>query len=121
MNTGVEIKFDKKTMQILEKFPSKFLYSLASQTLDLSYPTIPLSDSKNRGRLRSSSRAYGVQQHTSTDYSIGSQTSYASRVWNMNNETTHWTTAGTGSKWYERTLKEKKNLMVANAIKEAKK
>lgn len=121
ISTSVSVEFDKKTMRILEKFPSKFLYSMASQTLDLGYTTIPLSDQKNRGRLRSSSRAYGIQQHTDTDYSIGSQTGYAAHVWVMNNETTNWTTPGTGSEWYARTLKEKKDLMVANAIEEAEK
>jgi hypothetical protein len=120
ISTSVSVKFDKKTMQVLEKFPSKFLYSLASQTLDLGYTTIPLSDQKNRGRLRSSSRAYGVKQHSDNDFSIGSQTDYASYVWIMNNETTNWTTSGTGSEWYKRILKEKKDLMVANAIEEAK-
>jgi hypothetical protein len=120
ISTSVSVEFDKETMKVLEKFPSKFLYSLASQTLDLAYPTIPLSDRKNRGRLRSSSRAYGVKQHSDKDFSIGSQTDYAAYVWVMNNENTNWTTQGTGSEWYKRTLKEKKDLMVANAIKEAK-
>jgi hypothetical protein len=120
IEVSATLELDKKTMRILEKFPSKFLYSMASQTLDLGYTTIPLSDQKNRGRLRSSSRAYGVQQHSDTDYSIGSQTDYAAHVWVMNNETTNWTTPGTGSEWYARTLKEKQDLMVANAIEEAK-
>jgi hypothetical protein len=121
IEVSATLELDKKTMKVLEKFPSKFLYSMASQTLDLGYVTIPLSDQKNRGRLRSSSRAYGVQQHTDTDYSIGSQTDYAAYVWIMDNETTNWTTPGTGSEWYARTLKEKQDLMVANAIEEANK
>jgi hypothetical protein len=121
IEVSATLELDKKTMKVLEKFPSKFLYSMASQTLDLGYTTIPLSDQKNRGRLRSSSRAYGVKQHTENDFSIGSQTDYAAYVWIMNNETTNWTTQGTGSEWYKRTLKEKKDLMVANAIKEAEK
>ena len=120
IEVSATLELDKKTMRILDRFPSKFLYSMASQTLDLGYTTIPLSDGKNRGRLRDSSKAYGVQQHTDMDFSIGSQTDYAAYVWVMNNETTNWTTQGTGSEWYKRTLKEKKNLMVANAIEEAK-
>ena len=121
IEVSTTLELDKKTMKVLDRFPSKFLYSMASQTLDLGYTTIPLSDQKNRGRLRSSSRAYGVKQHTDTDFSIGSQTDYAAYVWVMNNETTNWTTQGTGSEWYARTLKEKQDLMVANAIEEANK
>ena len=121
IEVSATLELDKKTMKVLDRFPSKFLYSMASQTLDLGYVTIPLSDQKNRGRLRSSSRAYGVKQHTDTDFSIGSQTDYAAYVWVMNNETTNWTTQGTGSEWYARTLKEKQDLMVANAIEEANK
>ena len=82
----------------------------------MSIKTIPY----NKGLLLKSSSAYGVKQHTEDDFSIGSQTDYASYVWVMNNETTNWTTEGTGSEWYRRTLKEKKDLMVANAIEEAK-
>lgn len=122
IEVSATLELDKKTMRILDRFPSKFLYSMASQTLDFAFQLdkIPLSDQKNRGRLRDSSKAYGVKQHTDMDFSIGSQTDYAAYVWVMDNETTNWTTQGTGSEWYKRTLKEKKNLMVANAIEEAK-
>lgn len=118
IEVNAELQEDKITKYWLKESPGYFLYSIASQTLDLAYPTIPLSDGKNRGRLRSSSRAYGVQQHTELDYSIGSQTDYASYVWVMDNETTNWTTEGTGSEWYDRVFREKQDLMVVNAIKE---
>lgn len=119
MELGVDIEFDDKTLQYLKNFPSKFLYSMARQTLEFGYTTIPLSDSENRGRLRSSSLSYGVKQHSELDYSIGSQTDYAVYVWNMNNETTKWTTSGTGSEWYARTLKQKKDIMTGIATVEA--
>ena len=113
-------ELNKKTFKILDDFPSNVLYSVARQTLDLSYQTIPLSDRVNRGRLRSSSMAYGVKQHTSNDYSIGSDTEYAKYVWLMNNETTNWTTTGTGSEWYKRCFKEKGESILHNAINETK-
>ena len=122
IEVSATLELDKKTMRILDRFPSKFLYSMASQTLDFAFQLdkIPLSDQKSRGRLRDSSKAYGVKQHTDMDFSIGSQTDYAAYVWVMDNETTNWTTPGSGNEWYARTLKEKKDLMVANAIEEAK-
>ena len=88
IEVSVDVNYNELTQHWLKKAPGYFLYSIAHQTLDLAYPTIPLSDQKNRGRLRSSSLSYGVKQHSETDYSIGSQTDYASYVWVMNNETT---------------------------------
>ena len=120
IDVTTSVDLNKKTFKTLEEFPSKMLYSVARQTLDLTYPTIPLSDRKNRGRLRSSSMAYGVKQHTPLDYSIGSETDYAKYVWNMDNEKTHWTTPGTQSKWYERVYKKKGKSILQNAIDEAK-
>lgn len=114
------VELNKDTLKKLNKLPSEILYSVARQTLDLTYPTIPLSDRVNRGRLRSSSMAYGVKQHSDNDFSIGSETDYASYVWVMNNETTHWTTPGTQSAWYERVYKEKGESILHNAINETK-
>ena len=114
------VELNKNTLKKLNKLPSEILYSVARQTLDLSYQTIPLSDRVNRGRLRSSSMAYGVKKHTNNDFSIGSETDYASYVWVMNNETTNWTTPGTQSAWYDRVYKEKGKSILQNAINETK-
>ena len=72
MNVEVDVKLDKKTFNKINQFPDKFLYRVARQTLDISYEYIP----RLTGRLRNSSTAYGVKQHSKLDYSIGSQTSY---------------------------------------------
>lgn len=112
MNVEVDVKLDKKTFNKINQFPNKFLYRVARQTLDMSYEYIP----RLTGRLRNSSTAYGVKQHSRLDYSIGSQTSYASSVWVMNNSTTNWTTAGTGSQWYAIQFKKKGKSIVQNAI-----
>ena len=119
-DVDIEYTIDKSMYQNLEKFVDNVIYSVARETLDKSYNTIPLSNRTNSGRLRSSSLAYGAQKLGTAYYQIGSTTSYAAYVWKMNNETTNWTTAGTGSEWYTRYFKIHGNSIVANAIKENK-
>lgn len=112
MNVEVDVKLDKNTFNKINQFPDKFLYRVARQTLDISYEYIP----RLTGRLRNSSTAYGVKQHSRLDYSIGSQTSYAKYVWVMNDSKTNWTTPGTGSQWYATQFKKKGKSIVQNAI-----
>lgn len=112
-----EVKIDNFLEKNIHNFKDKVIYSVARQTLDMSYNTIPLSNNVNSGRLRSSSLAYGVQGGNGV-YTIGSTTSYAAYVWKMNNDTTNWTTAGTGSEWYTRYFKTHGNSIVAQAIEE---
>jgi hypothetical protein len=114
---GVDINIDYKTFTKLKDFPNKLIYRVARQTLDLSYIHIPLSKNVNNGRLRSSSMAYGIKQNGHLHYSIGSQISYAKYVWVMDNATTNWSTAGTGSEWYYNQFKKKGMSIVQNAIR----
>lgn len=114
---GVDINIDYKVFNKLQNFPNNFLKRVARKTLDTTYIHIPLSKNVNNGRLRSSSMAYGVKQHSNTHYSIGSQTSYAKYVWVMNDKTTNWSTAGTGSQWYYNQFKKKGKSIVQYAIK----
>lgn len=92
---GAEKKFEDTQDMIV--------YYTARLTLDKSYQTIPLSNQVGSGKLRTSSMAYGVQG-SNKEYTIGSTTSYAKRVYNMGSRT-NWTTPGTNSKWFERTWK----------------
>ena len=121
MDNSLELEFniDKNLYKNIDKFIDGVIYSVARETLDKSYTTIPLSNRVNSGRLRSSSLAYGVQGGNA-EYKIGSTTSYARYVWTMNNNTTNWTTPGTGSEWYTRFFKIYGRGLVSQAIEENK-
>ena len=114
---NIEVKLNQKTFNKIQNAPDKIVYSVASNTLHRSYPTIPLSNRKYKGQLRRSSMAYGIRGSNAV-YKIGSDTSYAKYVWVMNNETTNWTTPGTGSQWYINYLKKHGKQLIAESIKE---
>ena len=114
---NIEVKLNQKTFNKIQNAPDKIVYSVASNTLHRSYPTIPMSNDKYKGQLRRSSMAYGVRGSNAI-YKIGSNTSYAKYVWVMNNETTNWTTPGTGSQWYINYLKKHGKQLIAESIKE---
>lgn len=109
MQVTCEVVPNTRTMNGLKRLPDKVIYSVARQTLDLSYPIIP----RDTGRLRTSSMSGGVRGGNG-DYYIGSYTSYASYVWNM--EGVHWTTSGTNNKWFTRGLKRYGAVITNNAI-----
>lgn len=113
----IDVKLNQKTFNKIQNAPDKIIYSVASNTLHRSYPTIPLSNRKYKGQLRRSSMTYGVRGSNAI-YKIGSDTNYAKYVWVMNNETTNWTTPGTGSKWYINYLKKHGKQLIAESIKE---
>jgi len=114
---NIEVKLNKRTFDKIQNAPDKIVYSVASNTLHRSYPTIPMSNDKYKGQLRRSSMAYGVRGSNAI-YKIGSDTSYAKYVWVMNNDTTNWTTPGTGSQWYINYLKKHGKQLIAESIKE---
>ena len=104
------------TEKKLSKLPDQVMYAIAKQTLDMSINIIPKSDTPSHsGTLRISSSAGGVRG-SDGNYFIGSYTTYASYVWNMNDTSTNWTTPGTHSQWYARTLKEHGKLIIDNAV-----
>lgn len=102
MEEEVVIKWSPGAQEkLLNQYPDKIMYQVASMVLDLSYTTIPLSNRKGRGKLRQTSKAAGVRG-SDKEYYIGSYTDYAKYVWVMPNESTHWSTPGTNSEWYKR-------------------
>lgn len=119
MEGYVEIKWNPKVQKGLKRIPDKTLFHIASETLDMSYPMIPMSNIKGHaGTLRRSSKAGGVRGGHG-DYYIGSYTKYAKYVWNMEN--VNWTTPGTNNKWFARTLKKHGQVILNNAITKARK
>ena len=116
----VTAKFEPnlKTERNLSKLPDEVLKEVALQTLDFAYPTIPLSNRKNSGKLRLTSKEHGAQKGYG-GYYIGSFTDYASYVWKMSQTKTNWSTPGTGSQWYARTLKKHGKTIIDNAVNKA--
>lgn len=116
MNVSVKVDLDKSTLRKLEIAPREILYEVASETLKGSINYTPLSRNKGAGTLRAGNNAYGVKVHTDRDISIGNDVDYAVYVWNMNDSTTHWTTSGTHSAWYERYFTENSTRLITEAI-----
>lgn len=117
----VEAKFEPNvlTEQKLRRIPDDVVYKVAKITLDMSIPSIPMSIGlPTSGTLRRTSVQGGVRSYEN-GYCIGSYTQYASRVWNLDDNTTNWSTPGTHSQWYARTLKEKGKVILENAINQA--
>lgn len=109
MEITVNLQPNLKTMSGLKQIPDKVMYSVARQTLDLAYTTIP----RDTGKLRTSSMSGGVKG-SNGNYYIGSYTKYASSVWKMEN--VNWTTPGTNNKWYARTIQRHGTTIMNNAI-----
>lgn len=121
MQVSCKLEWNKQTRNGLDRIPDEILYAIARQTLDFSIPIIPMSDTPNhRGTLRrSSGRGMSGVHKTFDGCYIGSFTNYASSVWKMNDTTTQWTTPGTHSQWFARTLKKSGTTIVDNAISQA--
>lgn len=121
MEVSCKLDWDKKTKKGLERIPKEILVAVAKQTLDMSIPMIPMSNTKGHsGTLRrSSGRGESGVHLTSDGCYIGSFTNYASSVWKMNDTTTNWTTPGTHSQWFARTLKRNGTTIINNAINQS--
>lgn len=112
MEITYEFQWNTKVRLGLKKIPDDILYSVARQTLDLSYPIIP----KDTTTMARSSMSNGVRGGNG-DFYIGSFTDYASYVWKMEN--VHWTTPGTTNKWFARTLNKNGKTIIDNAINQS--
>ena len=109
-----------KTEQNLKRLPDEILFTVARETLDFSIPQIPMSTMKDHaGTLRRSSGRGESGVHKITGgYCIGSYTTYASHVWNMDDLTTNWSTPNTHSKWFAYTLRQYGQTILDNAVKQ---
>lgn len=108
------------TEKKMKRIPNEVMFAVAKETLDMSIPHIPMSDTVNHaGTLRRSSGRgeSGVHPIDNGCY-IGSFTDYASYVWNMDDMTTNWTTSDTHSQWYAWTLKQYGKVILENAVNE---
>lgn len=116
MNYDVSVKWNAGAQSKVEESPNRILYSVARQTLDLTYKHIPMSAGrKTSGRLRRSSMSAGVRGRRG-EYYVGSYTSYAKKVWNYGSGT-HWTTPDTFGKWYARVYNQYSKSITERAIR----
>lgn len=124
-SVSVELHFNEKTLKEIKGLPDKVMYEMARKTLDMTEIHIPMSTlPRHSGTLRKTTMAMAVRGQPGDYYitSIGSPTrSYASRVYNMNDSTTNWTTPDTHSKWFEYSLKRYKEVIVNSSIDKARK
>ena len=113
-NTSVKAKWYPGFEQKLKAQPNKVMYAIASITLDMTYPTIPLSNGVNAGKLRQTSKSAGVRG-SNGNYHIGSYTDYAMYVYNRP-DNTNWTTPGTIPDWYVRMWNKKGDIILNTAL-----
>ena len=104
-----------KKKEVLEA-SDKIMYSIARQTLDRTFPHIPMSKRKGVVHMRQTSMSAGVRG-SNGNYYIGSYTNYAKYVWVMPRNT-NWTEPGTFGKWYQEIYTKQKKSIVGIAIKE---
>lgn len=110
-----KVKWNESSLKRLNSTPDKTMYFIARKTLDLTIPHVPWRTGR-MARSTSGFRGSGVTKLDNNKYAIGSDTSYARKVYLYNDATTHWTTIGTYSHWFSRTWKEKKDIVSALAV-----
>lgn len=104
------------TEQKLKRIPNEVLFAVAKQTLDMTISNryMPFKS----GDMQKSSASGGVKTCEGGCY-IGSFTDYATRVWNLPQETTNWTNTDSKSKWYAYTLKVHGKTILDSAVSQA--
>ena len=115
-DVSVSVKWEPGSKMALMSAPDKIMYSIARQTLDRTFPHIPMSRRKGVVHMRQTSMSAGVRG-SNGDYYIGSYTDYAKYVWVMPRNT-NWTEPGTFGKWYQEIYTKQKKSIVGIAIKE---
>ena len=110
-DVNVKVKWNTSIKSQINNTCNKISYGVARQTLDITYPHIPL----DTGKLRKSSMSAGVRG-SETHYYIGSYTSYASDVWNKS-KNTNWSEPNTFAKWYEVIWNKKSKDIIENSTR----
>lgn len=123
MSSKVKIWWNKSVQKELQNIPDKIVQSVARETLNRTYPTIPMSSAldrnANRGRLRRETVAKGVQKKN-TSYYLESPTYYANYVYNFKDNETNWSTPGTNSQWFVKTWNKQGKSILSSAVERNK-
>ena len=114
MEITYDLQIDKQTEKAFKQMPDTLMFEIAKMTLDLTYPIIP----KDTKKMALETVANGVKG-SDGDYYLESSPEYASHVWNMDDVTTNWTTPGTHSQWFARTLEENGQTIIDASINKA--
>ena len=118
MTNNVKINWYPGARKKLLDAPNNITYAVARQTLDKTYPHIPLSRRVNVVHMRQTSMSAGVRGNAG-HYYIGSYTDYAKYVWVMPNST-NWTEPGTFGKWYEEIWKKQGKAILNSSVERNK-
>lgn len=98
MNFSVTVKYNKSTMNRLNKLPDNIVYEIARQTLDR------VGSSKitpyRTGKMERTMFSEGVKRNLSGVYTIGNYTDYAIYVYGMP-QNTNWTNPKSRAKWFD--------------------
>ena len=92
----------------------KIMYSIARQTLERTFPHIPMSRRKGVVHMRQTSMSAGVRG-SDGNYYIGSYTDYAKYVW-IKPKSTNWSEPNTFGKWYEEIWKKQGKSIVDSCV-----
>lgn len=111
-------KINPKLNSSLKEYSDKVMWTCARKTLDMSIQVIP-SDTRTMRVASSGFRGTGVVK-INNGYEIGSDTFYASDVWNYDDANTNWTTPGTRNKWFLKTWNKNQKIIKQLAVKGTK-
>lgn len=100
----------------LNRYIDYTVYNIARITLDWTAPHIP----RLSGDMERAIASYGVRGFNK-EYTLGDNiTNYSQIVWNYPQNSTNWTNPRSYSKWFITEFKNRKNLIVNNAVENAK-
>lgn len=116
MNVEIEIIKDIPTDKI-NKYVDLTVYGMARNTLDYT-----LADSRfpfKTGNLQNRSMAQGAKKESKNTYVLGAEgVDYAEYVWEFP-QNINWTNPDTYAQWYITEFKDKKELIIHNAVNNA--
>lgn len=118
INIDIEIVKDLPAKE-LAQYCDDVVFNVARQTLDLTntgghFPYLT-------GELSRASMAEGVVKEKHATYYVGAEgVDYAKYVWKYPQKGTNWTNKETYAQWYVTQFKNKKELIIQNAISKAK-
>lgn len=117
---NVNIEMPKELpVKKLTQYCDDVVFNIARETLDFTnkgehFPYLT-------GELNRASMAEGVVKESYATYHVGAEgVDYAPTVWTYPQKSTNWTNSNTYAQWYITQFKNKKEVIIQNAISKAK-